>query len=137
MTDTAARSGDPTITVYFDGACPLCSAEIGHYRSRLGAEAIRFVDVSDAAADLGPGLAPEAAKGRFHVRREGVSLTSGADGFVAVWDALPGWRRLARLARLPGVLSVMELLYRGFLPIRPLLSRLVRLLGVQSANERH
>lgn len=122
--------------VYFDGSCPLCTAEIGHYASREGADQLRFVDVSKDDADLGEDLAPDAAMGRFHVRLPDGSLASGAEGFVAVWSSLPGWKWLARLARLPGVTPALELGYRAFLPLRPTLSRIASKLGAKPANDR-
>ena len=36
-------------TVYFDGSCPLCQAEIGYYRRKDQAGALCFVDVSETA----------------------------------------------------------------------------------------
>ena len=56
-------------TVYYDGSCPLCSTEISFYRKREGAQAITFVDVSDAEqlTNLGD-LDSEQAMRRFHVR---------------------------------------------------------------------
>jgi len=37
-------------TVYFDGSCPLCRAEVTHYRSINHAGALSFVDVSETVA---------------------------------------------------------------------------------------
>lgn len=122
-------------TVYFDGSCPLCSVEIGHYATREGAERLRFVDVSEPGADPGEGLTRETAMGRFHVRRADGSLLSGAAGFVEVWSKVDGWRWAARVARLPGVTPVLEAAYRMFLPVRPTLSRLARRLGAHPMRE--
>lgn len=109
------------LTVYYDGACPLCLAEIGHYKAQAGAEKIEFVD---AATDALPDdLDRDTALGRFHVRRADGSLVSGAAGFAEVWNGLPSWRWAARIAAIPGVLWILELGYRGFLPLRPYLSR--------------
>lgn len=114
------------VTVYYDGACPLCRAEIAHYR-RADAEArLGFVDVSCPEATGPDGVSRAAALARFHVRDAGGRVMSGAAGFVAVWAQLPRWRWAARLARLPGVMAALELGYRGFLPVRPVLSGLVR-----------
>lgn len=123
-------------TVYFDGACPLCTAEIGHYSSRPGGERLRFVDVASDDADPGPDLPLSDARARFHVRLPDGRLLSGARAFVALWAALPGWRWLAAVARIPGVLVLMEIAYRLFLPVRPLLSRIARALGARGATER-
>ena len=109
------------LTVYYDGACPLCQAEIGHYKSQEGADRICFVD---AAADALPqDLDRQTALGRFHVRAADGRLISGAAGFAEVWKALPKWRWAAKLAAIPGMLWMLERMYRAFLPIRPYLSK--------------
>ena len=111
------------LTVYHDGACPLCAAEIDHYRRARGARGLLFEDVSAAGADPGDGLTQEAALERFHVRDEGGALLSGAAAFAALWQALPNWRWLGRIVGSRRVLPLAEAAYRAFLPLRPHLAR--------------
>ena len=113
----------PELTVYYDGACPLCRVEINHYRAQPGADQICFADVSDQS-NVPEGLDQADLLRRFHVRDRVGTLRSGAAGFVAIWTLLPKWRWAARLAARPAVLWLMERGYRGFLPLRPTLSRL-------------
>jgi hypothetical protein len=47
---------DQPTTVYFDGSCPLCRAEIALYRRQAKAEALCFADVSNPATPLGEDL---------------------------------------------------------------------------------
>lgn len=115
--------GDATLTVLYDGACPLCRREIGLYRGLPASQPLAFVDVSDAATALPPGTDRAQLLARFHVRRADGTLADGARGFVALWAALPGWRWLARLAALPGLTPLMEAAYRLFLHLRPALQR--------------
>jgi predicted DCC family thiol-disulfide oxidoreductase YuxK len=121
-------------TVYFDGFCPLCSAEINHYASRDGGDQLTFVDVSGRDAALGAGLSSGNAMRRFHVRLPDGTLLSGARAFVAVWASLPGWAWAARFARIPGVTPLLEVTYRAFLPVRPVLSKVAGYLGARAAN---
>jgi len=113
-------------TVYFDGSCALCQAEIGQYRKADRAGAICFVDVSREGAATPEGVARSGAMARFHVRAQDGRIVSGAAGFVEIWSLLPNWRWAARVANLPGVLAALEAAYRLFLPVRPLVSRLVK-----------
>jgi len=122
---------DPdTLTVLYDGGCPLCRREISHVQGLAQARpdsALCFVDIS-AGADAGPTFAADRAAllARFHVQRADGSRLDGAAAFVAMWARLPGWRWLARLARLPGMLVLLEGAYRGFLRLRPSLQGLAR-----------
>lgn len=112
--------------VYYDGSCPLCQREIGFYKSKDGADAIEWTDVSACPARaVAPDLAQDAAMARFHVRDADGRLLSGAAAFAALWSAMPGFRWAGRIASWPGVRNVLEIAYRGSLVVRPWLQGLV------------
>ena len=111
------------LTVLYDGACPLCRREIGLYRGLQPSTPVCFADVSDNTQPLPDGATRETLLARFHVRNSDGELLSGAEAFLALWAALPGWRWLAYLGRIPGAVWVMERTYRLFLHVRPTLQR--------------
>ena len=113
----------PKSTVYFDGSCPLCRAEIGYYQRKDQYSALCFVDISEPGGIPPEGITQERAMKRFHVRASDGRVLSGAAAFVEVWTRLPRWRWAARLAGLPGVTPLLQVGYRLFLPIRPYLSK--------------
>jgi len=113
----------PKLTVLYDGACPLCRREIGVYRGLQSSTPVCFADVRDSALSLPSGTTREQLLARFHVLDNDGRLLSGAQAFLALWAALPGWRWLARVGRVPGVAWAMELGYRVFLRVRPMLQR--------------
>jgi predicted DCC family thiol-disulfide oxidoreductase YuxK len=137
MLDFQELSGEPELaksTVYFDGSCPLCRAEIGYYRRKDQADALCFIDISGAGARPPEGITQQRAMKRFHVRAGDGRVLSGAAAFVEVWTRLPRWRWAARAASLPGALIALELGYRISLPVRPFLSHLFgRVLRLQAA----
>jgi predicted DCC family thiol-disulfide oxidoreductase YuxK len=108
------------LQVYFDGGCPVCSREIAVYRSRPGAERFEWVDITRSDADLGPGLTPQAALARMHVRTASGKLLSGAEAFAAMWRRMPGLQWLGWLLVLPPFGTLAERAYRGFLVGRKL-----------------
>jgi len=124
---------DATI-VYYDGSCPLCTAEINLYAAKNDEGKLQFIDVSRDGADLGAGLFIEDAMSRFHVRNQKGELLSGAKAFAEVWRVSAGWNWASRLVSIPGVLPVLEAGYRGFLTVRPAISLLAARLGFQAAN---
>ena len=110
---------NPTCTVYYDSACPVCRREIAHYQRLRGAESIAWVDAAtcDDAA-LGPGLDRARALTRFHVRDADGGLASGPQAFVAIWRRLPAFAWLAPLASSRPVLALLEVAYPWFLRAR-------------------
>lgn len=121
--DQTSQERTACATVYFDGSCPLCRDEIELYRRMDKDGTLVFADVSDAGTALPSDLDRNTAMKRFHVTKADGATVSGAEAFVSIWETLPGWRHAARAARLPGIVTLLELAYRGYLPIRPYLSR--------------
>lgn len=113
------------VTVWYDGACPLCLREIALIRRLDSRAAIEFVDVS-GEAPAGCPVDQKQLLARFHASENG-KIVSGAAAFAVMWRAIPLLKPLGWLAKLPPALWVLEKLYLGFLRIRPRLIR--RLFG--------
>jgi len=124
MADDVLSTAAEPVTVYFDGACPLCQREISFYRRRAGADALRWVDVSKAEGDVAPGLTREQAMARFHVRAEDGRLVSGGEAFARLWGSLPGFRLLGHVFQRPPLLWLANAGYDFFLRFRPRLQAL-------------
>lgn len=123
-------------TVYHDGSCPLCRAEIAYYRRQRGSEAIDWVDVSDPANLEGhTGLSCRQAMARFHVRRRDGALIDGGRAFLLLWKQLPAFRWAGRLLDVPPFRWLVGGLYEVFLPLRPALQRLFSRRARQPAPE--
>jgi predicted DCC family thiol-disulfide oxidoreductase YuxK len=127
--DIRARTGynwgmsNPRLTLYYDGLCPLCSREIDHYRRRLTGDAAAFVDITDPAFDAAAhGLDAGRVHRVMHVK-VGDELRTGVGAFVAIWEAIPSHRWLARVARWPVVYPVLLAGYHLFAAVRPWLPR--------------
>lgn len=117
-----ATAQDPRLTVWFDGACPLCLREIALMRRLDRRGAIRFIDVVGEDAVCPIDRAELLA--RFHAHEDG-QLLSGAAAFAAMWRAIPLLRPFGLAARAPWALKILEALYVRFLRVRPRLQRLV------------
>jgi predicted DCC family thiol-disulfide oxidoreductase YuxK len=119
---------DPTrLTVFYDGACPLCMREMGFYRGLQGADALAFVDISQCAdGDIVPGLSKDAAMRRFHVMHPDGRISSGGPAFAHLWAALPRLSWLGRFFKAKPWPCVLDAAYTLFLPARPLLQRAAR-----------
>ncbi|MFP4238219.1 thiol-disulfide oxidoreductase DCC family protein [Rhodosalinus sp.] len=102
---------DDDIRVLYNGECPICSAEIGHYkgyaeRKRLP---IRFDDLNGPAR-RDWGMTEDRAARRLYVRKDG-EVHGGIDGFLLLWRAMPRYRWLARIVGLPGLRPLAALTY--------------------------
>jgi len=116
----------PRITVFYDGACPLCRREIGFYRRCGGADRIRWRDVAECDPEILPGgLTRDAALRRFHVETADGRLVSGAAAFAQLWSSLPRFRAIGWIARQSLLVPVLERLYVLFLRWRPALQKVL------------
>jgi predicted DCC family thiol-disulfide oxidoreductase YuxK len=120
--NTARYAAEPSLTVWFDGACPLCRREIAQFRKLDRRGAIHFQDVS--RSDASCPLDPAELLARFHAQERGLPLVSGAAAFAAMWRAIPLLRPIGELARIPTLLWLLERLYTVFLRFRPKLQKL-------------
>lgn len=102
------------ITVFFDGACPLCRREIAHYRRRDLAGRLTFLDIAEDPGPLSElGISQADALAALHVRDQDGRIFAGVAGFLAIWDALPRWRLLAAtVRRVPGLEALARIIYR-------------------------
>ena len=112
------------LTVYYDGACPLCSREINAYRRRQGADRIQWQDITASDFDAAAvGLNAAALRARFHARLRNGQVVTGVDAFLAIWRELPGLEWLARIASLPVLRQLLDMGYFCFAKLRPYLPR--------------
>lgn len=108
------------VTVFYDGSCPLCTAEIGFYRRRRGADRVGWVDVSAwPTENVADGLTKDQALKRFHLQDADGRLISGGQAFAVLWSALPGYSWIGRLFRLRPLAWAIDRAYDRFLKWRP------------------
>lgn len=106
----------PTTDVLYNAACPVCRREIEHYAdlaSQYGLS-IRFEDLNAGDPRDGWCIDADAAARRLHVRQGGIVL-SGIPAFVALWQAIPRYRWLARVVSFPGINRLAVWTYDGIL----------------------
>lgn len=127
------------VTVWFDGACPLCIREIALMRRLDRRGAISFIDASredGASEDASCPIDRADLLAKFHARENG-QLLSGAAAFAAMWRAILVLRPFGLLARRPWALKALDALYRRFLRVRPKLQKFVgRMAGGRKARQR-
>ena len=112
------------LTVWYDGACPLCIREIALMRRLDKLQRIAFADVTEPST-VCP-LDRNLMLARFHATTDQGETLSGAAAFAAMWREIPPLRPLGLMAQNRVVLALLERTYTLFLKVRPLLQRLAR-----------
>ena len=107
------------ITIFFDGACPICSHEIRFYKRKAGAVRCRWVDVNRLSEELLPsGYTRDDLLKRFHVDHPTEGITSGAMAFALLWQEMFNWRWIVRAMKVPIIGETFDFAYRAFLFLR-------------------
>lgn len=106
------------LQVFYDGACPLCSREVRHYRKRDRHHRIDWVDIAAPtfhAPDYG--LDSAGVQQVMHARGPDGTLYTQLAAFVQIWKALPArplTTPLRWLLAIPGVIPLANIFYRLF-----------------------
>ncbi|MDH3454405.1 MAG: DUF393 domain-containing protein [Desulfuromonadales bacterium] len=93
------------LTIFFDGACGVCSTEIRHYRS-IADQRVRFVNIADTDFDAKVyGKSIDEFQKLMHARDAEGHYFTGVEAFRRLWEALPSplYPRLSTLIGLPGI----------------------------------
>ena len=110
------------LTVFYDGSCSVCAAEIEHYRRKDQAGRLALVDI--CSADFKPELyniSRQAFLYELHVIDRKGKVYKGIDAFWAIWQAFPTatlYGMMGTLITLPVVNPLARLCYKGFARIR-------------------
>lgn len=112
------------IVVCYNGACPVCRAEIEHYRGRAAdGSGLTFLDVAaDPVAAARLGLAGDRPFRRLHTVDSSGKVVGGITAFAQVWERLPGYGWLAATVGHPIPRTMAEFCYERL--AAPLLFRL-------------
>ncbi len=99
-------------TLYYDGACPICRAEVARLE-RLAGDRLAFENVHELEAD--DGLPDKALLlARLHLRTADGDWLTGLDANIRAWGHTP-FRRLWELFELPLMRPLGEWAYEFWL----------------------
>lgn len=114
----------PRLTVFHDGACPLCQREIAALRAVDTRGRLGFVDVSAPQSAPFCPLPQARLLARFHVQLADGQMLDGGRAFTEAWGLATGLAPLVWLGRFAPSRWALDRLYDLFLRVRPYLQRL-------------
>ena len=104
----------PSLEVFVDGDCPLCSREVSWLRRLDTHRQLRFTDISATDFDAaGIGRSYSELMRKIHARLPSGELVRGVEVFRQVYSRL-GFHRAVRVSRWPLVRGLLDLGYVAF-----------------------
>ena len=99
------------LTLYYDGACPLCMAEMRNLMLRNQREQnLRFVDIAEPGFEVPAGVTRDELASLLHAQAPDGSWLRGIDTFVAMYEAV-GISWVARSLSAPVLRPLADRLY--------------------------
>jgi predicted DCC family thiol-disulfide oxidoreductase YuxK len=102
------------MTVYYNGACPVCRFEMEHYQKLAAdrADEFNWCDVAEKPQEAAQaGLDWHTALRRLHVRAGDGRMGVGLDAMTMVWGRFAGYRWAARFFNLSLINPVSAWVY--------------------------
>ncbi len=113
-TETILRHMLPSVEVFYDGDCPLCSREVAFLRARAHRGEIKFTDITAIGFDPGPlGLTQAEMMSEIRGRARDGQLISGVEVFRQMYAAV-GFTSLIKLSRLAPIDWILRVAYQAF-----------------------
>jgi predicted DCC family thiol-disulfide oxidoreductase YuxK len=104
-------NSDFPLTLYYDGDCQICRAEMRNLELRDVYGQLRFVNIAIAAAEhYPPGTDRTALMTLIHARCADGRVLNGVEVFRLAYSAV-GMPWVARLTSLPGIRALSEAIY--------------------------
>ncbi|MCR9213756.1 MAG: TIGR01777 family oxidoreductase [Proteobacteria bacterium] len=123
-------------TLYYNDICPICSAEIDHYKSVCEKQDIevKFIGVQGPDPELRDyGLTRDDLKRRMYVLGTDGRLKAGTEAFKEIWSQMPQYRWAARAIDNPMIRVLATFAYEGVMA--PILYRFSNYLEVRKATQ--
>jgi len=114
------------VTIFYDGACPLCLREIAFLRKLDRRDRLAFENVADPNAPISCPIDRETLLARFHARLPNGEVVDGARAFTEAYARVPGLSFMGTLGRFGPTRAALNGLYGLFLKVRPRLQWLAR-----------
>lgn len=111
-------SNKAQITVLYDGGCPLCAKEIAHYRRQDKLGRVNWQDISKVQHPWPFAISRQSALLYLHVQDQQGQWQVGVMAFIAIWQQLPSYRWLAKLASVQPLKRLLSVCYRSFAKCR-------------------
>lgn len=130
---------DPAIyplTLYYDGACPMCRAEMHNLMLRNQRHLLAFVDISVPGFDgQPPGATQQDLMALIHARQADGTLLKGVDVFRLAYSAA-GLPWVSALVRLPVIGALADRVYPWVARFRNHMPRTLVVLLFETAARR-
>jgi predicted DCC family thiol-disulfide oxidoreductase YuxK len=108
----SARRIVAELTVLYDGACGLCRASVARVRRLDPRGLVELLDLHDTSVSTRfPQVNLEEAMRLMQAVDPNGRVYSGVDAWARIGLALPGWKLLAWLLRVPGIHFVAQRFY--------------------------
>ncbi len=115
----ANHTPEKKLSIYYDGACIVCSREMTHYKKIDAGQCFRFVDIASPEFDpVAEKIDREAADRALHVKTEDGRVVTRVAAFAEIWKRLPGHGWMARLASFRALQPVLNFGYDVFARLR-------------------
>ena len=109
------KSTQPTITVYYDDQCPLCTREINFYKRKIDPNSAHWEAISNIDEEK---IEKSKALEKLHVSDSNGNLFVGTDAFIEIWARVPELSKFAKILRMPIFKIFLEICYEIFLILR-------------------